>query len=71
MKAHELLTQNWQASNKGFRLVNGKVVWKKAYMDGDRRRVKITRKAKDSYGLMVERVRYVQPHTEMELIPRA
>lgn len=65
MKAHELLRNEWKANNKGFKTANGKVVWKEAVMNGDRKRVRISRKASG-----IEYSRHISPHAEMELVPR-
>jgi hypothetical protein len=58
MKAHEL-TRPGVAFRK-FHLKNGTVLWTKAHMHGDRRRVCISRKSK-----WKEYKSYIKPHTEV------
>lgn len=58
MKAHELTRPD--AKFKKFHLKNGKILWEKAHMNGDRRRVCISRNEKG-----VERKAYIKPHTEV------
>lgn len=61
MKAHELTQPG--TSYKKFCLKNGKVLWTKAHMNGDRRRVCISRKSKGIVKKM-----YVNPHTEVSVV---
>ena len=58
MKAHELTKP--EAKYKKFHLKNGHVLWEKAHMHGDRRRVCISRKNKDKVYKS-----YIKPHTEV------
>jgi hypothetical protein len=60
VKAHELTRPG--ADFKKFRVKNGKVEWTEAHMNGDRKRVCLSRKENG-----VVKKRYVGPHTEMEV----
>ena len=58
-KAHELT----RMSSKKFSLKNGRIIWTSAYMNGDRKRVCISRKSK---GKVYKS--YIPPHTEVIII---
>ena len=58
MKAHELTRPDNKV--KKFCLKNGRVVWTKAHMNGDRRRVCISR---TEAGREIKQ--YIRPHTEV------
>jgi hypothetical protein len=66
MLAHQLTKNEWKLQNRGFTTTKGRTVWKSATMDGDRRRVRISRKSEGRTF-----IRYVPPHTQMILVPKA
>lgn len=61
MKAHELTRPDSKV--KKFVVKNGRVIWTKAHMHGDRRTVCISRKEKGR-----EIKQYVRPHTEVVVV---
>lgn len=61
MKAHELTRPD--AKFKRFCVKNGRVFWTKAWMNGDRRKVGISRKEKGR-----EIKAYIKPHAEVVVI---
>lgn len=68
MKAWQLTQNNdWQENHSGFKVLpKGRVVWTAAHVDGDRKRIRISRPD----GCGGEYRRYVQPHTEVELVSK-
>jgi len=61
MKAHELTIPG--VVFKKFCVKNGKVLWSKAWMNGDRKRVGFSREDK---GKLIKT--YLSPHTEVEIV---
>jgi hypothetical protein len=49
---------------KGFKLKNGRVVWIDVHVNGDRKRIRISRISPAGFA----RIQYVKPHTEVELV---
>lgn len=66
MRVHELLKKPKLDYLKGFRMAGkqAKVVWSDVHIDGDRKRIRISRT--DKFGQTVRR--YVQPQTEVEIV---
>jgi len=60
MKVHELLTLPKLAYKNGFKLKKGRIVWSDVHVNGDRKRIRISK---------FDRIRYIKPHTEVEVIP--
>lgn len=60
MKAWELTQLK---ALKKFKLKNGKVVWTHAHVNGDRRRICISRTENG-----VLKKQYIKPHTEVEVV---
>ena len=76
MFLHQLLDLPKLEYNKGFRLLpKGKVIWTDVHVDGDRRRIRVSRTViKPTYdqnwgaGEVLQTVRqYVKPMTEVEI----
>lgn len=67
MQVHELLDLPKTKYKKGFRMKNGRVVWTDVHVDGDRKRIRISR-VESPHGYPVAYLRYVKPHTEVELV---
>jgi len=61
MKVHELTRPG--VKFKRFCVKNGRVFWTKAYMNGDRRRVCVSRK-QDGREIKA----YINPHTEINIV---
>jgi hypothetical protein len=71
MKVHELLSLPKTAYLKGFKLKNGRVIWSDVHVSGDRKCIRISRM--EAYQVFNSHdwktiVRYVKPHTEVEII---
>jgi len=63
MQLHELLNVKF----KTFKLKNGRKLYDRVYVDGDRRRIRIERTEKNGKSWTLIR-RYVKPHTEVEIV---
>jgi hypothetical protein len=63
MKVHELLTMPKLAYKKGFKVGRGKTVWTDVHVNGDRKRIRISR----TYGTQAY-TQYLKPHTEVEIV---
>lgn len=60
MKVHELLSMPKLAYKKGFKVgKHGRVIWSDVHVNGDRKRIRISRK---------NHTQYVVPYTEVEII---
>lgn len=66
-----LQNDDWKKDNSGFRVFpKGTVVWTDLHMDGDRKRIRISRQTTRSFGAGKIYVRYVKVQTKVELIPK-
>jgi hypothetical protein len=63
MRVHLLLNMSKLQYQKGFRLTRGKVVWTDVHIDGDRKRIRISRTFQ---GRSIRQ--YVRPATEVEIV---
>ena len=63
MRVHQLLDLPKLKYNKGFKLLKGRVVWSDVHVDGDRKRIRISR---NDGGYVKQQ--YVKPGTEVEIV---
>ena len=63
MKVHQLLDLPKLQYRKGFKLLKGRVTWSDVHVNGDRKRIRISR---NDGGIVKQQ--YVKPSTEVEVV---
>jgi hypothetical protein len=63
MKVHELLSMPKLEYKKGFRVGKGKIIWTDVHVNGDRKRIRISRTHQSQAF-----TQYLKPHTEVEIV---